>query len=162
MEVLPWSYCHTIRGVAIACSTGQSREVAGSGQRHLNSGQNRVLALDAGGTIVRDTGPIEDLNPGGGISARMAAIMSACAARGQSRHFRGPLTRPASIFSRREGSAKFRRPRGLRFGPDNNLYCVAQDEVVAFDFANGDCLGSTVQFPRLYGQAIVSYPSKSK
>jgi enoyl-CoA hydratase/carnithine racemase len=29
------------------------------------------------------------------------------------------------------------RPRGLRFGPESNLYCVAQDEVVAFDFATG-------------------------
>jgi hypothetical protein len=33
---------------------------------YLNSGQDRVLALDAGGTVVRDTGPIKGLNPGGG------------------------------------------------------------------------------------------------
>jgi hypothetical protein len=26
------------------------------------------------------------------------------------------------------GSAEFRRPRGLRFGPNSTLYCVAQDE----------------------------------
>jgi hypothetical protein len=54
--------------------------------------------------------------------------------------------------------AKFRKPRGLRFGPDNNLYCVAQDEVVAFNFESGKCLGSAVQFPRLYGQALVFFP----
>ena len=32
----------------------------------LNSGGDRVLALGANGTIVRDTGPIARLNPGGG------------------------------------------------------------------------------------------------
>jgi hypothetical protein len=41
---------------------------------------------------------------------------------------------------------------------DDKLYCVAQDEVVAFDFISGECFGSTVQFPRLYGQAIEFFP----
>jgi hypothetical protein len=36
---------------------------------------------------------------------------------------------------------EFRKPRGLRFGPDGHLYCVAQDEVAAFDFTKGACLG---------------------
>jgi hypothetical protein len=56
------------------------------------------------------------------------------------------------------GLAEFRRPRGLRLGPDGNLYCVAQDEVVAFDFGNGDFLGRTVQLPRLHGQALAFFP----
>ena len=33
----------------------------------FNSGANRVLALDREGRVVRDTGPIQGLNPGGGI-----------------------------------------------------------------------------------------------
>ena len=32
----------------------------------LNSGTDRVLALDPNGNVVRDSGPIEGLNPGGG------------------------------------------------------------------------------------------------
>jgi DNA-binding beta-propeller fold protein YncE len=61
------------------------------------------------------------------------------------------------VFST-EGLAAFRKPRGLRFGPDGNLYCVAQDEVVAFDFMSGHCLGPVVRFPQLHGQALVFFP----
>jgi hypothetical protein len=61
------------------------------------------------------------------------------------------------VFSAK-GLAAFRKPRGLRFGPDGNLYCVAQDEVVAFDFTSGRCLGPVMRFPRLYGQALVFFP----
>jgi hypothetical protein len=53
---------------------------------------------------------------------------------------------------------ELRKPRGLRFGPDGHLYCVAQDEVVAFDFTKGACLGTTVQFQRLNGQALAFFP----
>ena len=39
----------------------------GAGLLFLNSGADRVVALDARGKIVRDTGPIDGLNPGGGV-----------------------------------------------------------------------------------------------
>ena len=54
--------------------------------------------------------------------------------------------------------AELRKPRGLRFGPDGHLYCVAQDEVVSFDTDSGKCLGTAVQFRRLHGQALVFFP----
>lgn len=57
----------------------------------------------------------------------------------------------------RGAGAGFRMPRGLRFGPDGKLYCVAQDEVVAFDFATGKCLGAVVKLPSLNGQALIFF-----
>jgi hypothetical protein len=54
--------------------------------------------------------------------------------------------------------AEFRRPRGLRFGADGYLYCVAQDEVVAFDLKSGRCLGAIVRLARLFGQALAFFP----
>jgi hypothetical protein len=56
------------------------------------------------------------------------------------------------------GKAEFRKPRGLRFTPNGLLYCVARDEVVAFDFASGECLGAIARLPRLNGQALVFFP----
>lgn len=52
----------------------------------------------------------------------------------------------------------FRKPRGLRFGPEGLLYCVAKDTVVAFNFEAGQCVGTVVEFPDLYGQALIFYP----
>lgn len=34
---------------------------------YLNSGNDRVLGLDERGDVVLDTGPMADLNPGGGV-----------------------------------------------------------------------------------------------
>jgi DNA-binding beta-propeller fold protein YncE len=61
------------------------------------------------------------------------------------------------VFSA-NGKAEFGKPRGLRFGPDGLLYCVARDEVVVFDFASGECLGAIARLPRLNGQALVFFP----
>jgi hypothetical protein len=57
-----------------------------------------------------------------------------------------------------DGKAEFRKPRGLRFSSSGLLYCVARDEVVAFDFMTGKCLGSVAQLPQLNGQALVFFP----
>ena len=69
-------------------------------------------------------------------------------------HADGPLLR-ALVPAR---GAQLRRPRGLRFGPQGWLYCVAQDEVVAFDFETGECQGAVVKLPGLNGQAAMFFP----
>lgn len=53
---------------------------------------------------------------------------------------------------------RFQKPRGLRFDPRGRLYCVAEDEVVAFDFATGDCLGAVARLAGLNGQAVIFFP----
>jgi DNA-binding beta-propeller fold protein YncE len=50
---------------------------------------------------------------------------------------------------------KFTKPRGLRFGPRAQLYCVGRDHVVAFDFPTGRFLGVIAELPRLNGQAVL-------
>jgi DNA-binding beta-propeller fold protein YncE len=57
-----------------------------------------------------------------------------------------------------DASVSFRRPRGLRFAPEGCLCCVARDEVVAFDFETGRCLGALVRFDGLHGQALEFFP----
>src|ERR1700731_3966687 len=223
----------------------------------LNSGTDRVLALDPNGRVVRDTGPIEGLNPGGGnfgpdgryyVGSRSARTVIAFApslnVTGESflptaivpfprgfafdhdgRFFLASGTGPNGVgdntivafdlsesarpvrlvsdpelspldlaiapngnivvssehpfgardavtslreYDARSGhllrvfspgkAAELRRPRGLRFGSDGQLYCVAQNEVVSFDSNSGKCLGTVVQFPRLHGQALAFFP----
>jgi DNA-binding beta-propeller fold protein YncE len=57
-----------------------------------------------------------------------------------------------------ERSARFRKPRGLRFGPGGLLYCVGENNVVAFDFHTGRFAGPVVRLARLNGQALVLVP----
>src|SRR5580692_5615422 len=223
----------------------------------LNSGADRVLALGPNGTIVRDTGPIARLNPGGGIfgpdgryyvglrSARTVmafpvlldatgeyfvppgivpfprgfafghdgrlflasgigpdgegdnAILAFDSDRRMlpSWKVRDPELSPLDLAIAPSGNivvssehpfgaanavttireydhvdgrlarvlvpkygARFQKPRGLRFGPDSRLYCVARDEVVVFDFETGECLGAVARLPGLNGQAVVFFP----
>ena len=39
------------------------------------------------------------------------------------------------------GKAEFRKPGGLRLAPNGHFYCVARDEVVAFEFASAIAWG---------------------
>jgi len=222
----------------------------------LNSGSDRILALDGKGRVVRETGAIPGLNPGGGnfgpdgryyVGLRAARTIMAFAptldAAGEAvlpsavvpfpRGFdfgqdgtlflasgigpggegdntilafgpewtidpswkvRDPALSPLDLtvapngnvvvssehpfgardavttlreYSRSDGrlvrvlapdrGLGFRKPRGLRFASDGKLYCVAQDEVVAFDFTTGKSLGPPVSLPGLNGQALIFF-----
>jgi len=223
----------------------------------VNSGDDRVLALDATGRVVRDTGLVTGLNPGGGtfgpdgryyvgsrslrtivgfskdLTTRARRILpsgivpfprgfafgpdsrlylaSGIGPNGEGDNTIGtftwtdttrrfplvndpelspldlligpngnilvsseyPFAAPDAVTTVREYDAFggnlirvfrpdkercFCRPRGLRVGPDGHLYCVAQDEVVAFDLVSGQCLGAVIRWPRLNGQALEFLP----
>lgn len=229
----------------------------GEGLLFINSGADRVLALNPDGRVVRDTGPIEDLNPGGGnfgpdgryyVGLRSARTIMAFPpaldappervlpvgvvpfprgfafgpdgklflASGTGPNGEGdntiiafaaggcllpswrvedpdlspldlaiapngnilvsseyPFGASDAVTTVREyhateghlvrvfspnGLAEFRKPRGLRFGPEGYLYCVARDEVVGFDFETGKCLGPIIQVSGLNGQALAFFP----
>ena len=222
----------------------------------LNSGADRVLALDRNGQVIRDTGPIEGLNPGGGnfgpdgryyVGLRSAGtimafttaldappepilpkgvvpfprgfafgrdgelfLASGTGPRGDGdntilafaagsllpgwrvedphlspldlamapngnilvsseypfgasnavttiREYHATQGHLVRVFSP-NGLTGFHKPRGLRIGPDGYLYCVARDEVVAFDFETSKYLGPIIQMPRLNGQALAFFP----
>jgi hypothetical protein len=222
----------------------------------LNSGSDRILALDGKGRVVRDTGALHGLNPGGGnfgpdgryyVGLRAARTIMAFAptleqpgetvlpssvvpfprgfafgsdgslflasgigpsgegdntvlAFGPDRTIQSfwkvddPAVSPLDLatapngnvivssehpfgdpdavttvreYDRADGKlvrvlapdrgVGFRKPRGLRFGADGKLFCVARDEVVAFDFTSGRYLGAVVELPGINGQALIFF-----
>jgi hypothetical protein len=227
---------------------------------YVNSGSDRILAVNAAGSVIRDTGNIPGLNAGGGnlapdgkylVGMRSArtiaafsadlsgapqhvlpagvipfprgfasvddgtiylasgigpdgegensiAVFNACGTRLASRFITDdsvspldlviapngniivssefPFRAPDAVTSIREydrstgslvrvfappAGVVFRQPRGLRFGPDGHLYCVARDNVLAFDFGDGRFLDSVVHMPRLNGQAVIFFPLRA-
>jgi hypothetical protein len=128
-------------------------------------GDNAVLAFVPGGhmqpvQLISDPelSPLDlAIAPNGNIVVSSEHPFGAPDAVTSVREYTARSGRLVRVFSAGE-LAEFRKPRGLRFLPDGYLYCVAQDEVVSFDTRTGKCLGTVVQFPRLYGQALVFFP----
>jgi hypothetical protein len=55
-------------------------------------------------------------------------------------------------------SVGFAQPRGLRLTPDDRLYCVGMDHVVAYQFSTGRFLGVVAELEGLNGQAVIVMP----
>src|ERR1700745_190041 len=119
-------------------------------------GDNTILAFDADRRMlptwsVRDPelSPLDlTIAPGGNIVVSSEHPFGAAAAVATIREYDrtdGHLVRV--LLPRND--VGFQKPRGWRFGPQDRLYCVTQDEVVAFDFATGKCLGAVVKLPGL-------------
>jgi hypothetical protein len=88
----------------------------------LNSGSNRILALDAKGRVVRDSGAMEGLNPGGGSFGADGRYYVGLRTARNIMTFAPTLDRePDLVFP----SAVVPFPRGFGFGQDGALFLAS-------------------------------------
>jgi sugar lactone lactonase YvrE len=136
-----------------------------SGIGPTGEGDDAILAFDSAGRLLptwRVTDPALSpldltLAPNGNIVVTSEHPFGAPDAITTIREYDAADGHLVRVFSSPEPAA-FRKPRGLRFGPDGRLYGVARDEVIALDFASGRWLGAVVAMPRLNGQALIFFP----
>ncbi len=136
-----------------------------SGVTPSGQGDNTIVVFDRSGTLrtprlVSDPelSPLDlKLAPNGNIVVASQWPFGAADATASVREYEPATGRLVRVFAP-EPSLGFRRPRGLRFGPDGLLYCVGEDHVVAFDFGAGSFAGPVVRLARLNGQALVLVP----
>ena len=136
-----------------------------SGVGPSGQGDNTVVVFDRGGTLVMprlvtdpEVSPLDlKLAPNGNIVVASEWPFGASDAVSSVREY-DPLTGELVRVFAPGRSVGFRRPRGLRFGPDGRLYCVGEHHVVAFDFRAGNSSGAVVHLERLNGQALVLLP----
>jgi hypothetical protein len=93
-----------------------------SGMLFLNSGANRVLALGTSGMVIRDTGPVEGLNPGGGIFGPDGRYYVGLRSARTIMAFRSGLDQAGEQILR-SGIVPF--PRGFAFGRDGGLFLAS-------------------------------------
>jgi DNA-binding beta-propeller fold protein YncE len=86
---------------------------------YLNSGDDRILALDLDGQVVRDSGPLPGLDPGGGEFGPDGRYYVTLRRRGTIGVIPATLEEKAG-FLLPEGIVPF--PRGFGFGDDGRVY----------------------------------------
>jgi hypothetical protein len=161
-RVLPVGVVPFPRGFAFG---GDGKLFLSSGTGPNGEGDNTIVAFDAGGCLLPswrvedpDLSPLDlAIAPNGNILVSSEYPFGASDAATTVREYHATEGHLIRVFSP-NGLAGFRKPRGLRFGPEEYLYCVARDEVVGFDFETGKCLGSIIQVPGLNGQALAFFP----
>jgi DNA-binding beta-propeller fold protein YncE len=105
---------------------------------YLNSGGDRILALDLHGQVVRDSGPLPGLDPGGGEFGPDGRYYVTMRRRGTIGAVPAALDEKAG-FLLPEGTVPF--PRGFGFGDDGRIYLSSgvapsgegANTIVAFD-----------------------------
>jgi DNA-binding beta-propeller fold protein YncE len=131
---------------------------------YLNSGSDRVLALDHHGRIVRDSGPIPGLDPGGGTFGPDGRYYVGM------RRRRTVLALPAALDGPGEtvlpdGIVPF--PRGFGFGRDGRLYLASgatpsgegDNTIAVFGRAGTLCTPGLVTDPELSPLDLAIAPS---
>jgi DNA-binding beta-propeller fold protein YncE len=152
-EVVPFP-----RGFAFA---PDGRIFLASGMSPSGIGENTIKVFDADGhllvpRLVEDSqlSPLDlAIAPNGNIVVSCEWPFGGRDSISSVREYDSTSGRLVRIF-KPDGSILFRNPRGLRFNPDGDLYCVARDEVVSFDFVTGDFSGAIVNCSDLFGQAL--------
>jgi DNA-binding beta-propeller fold protein YncE len=139
------------------------------GQLYLSSGigpsgegDNTITIFDSYGRL-RNAHLVSDaelspldltIAPGGNLVVSSEWPFGSPAATATIREY-DPSTGRLVRVLRPDPAVNFARPRGLRFGPRGQLYCVGRDHVVAFDFPTGKFLGVIAELQRLNGQAVL-------
>jgi DNA-binding beta-propeller fold protein YncE len=139
------------------------------GQLYLSSGigpsgqgDNTITTFDRNGRLRNprlvsdpELSPLDlTIAPGGNLVVSSEWPFGSPSARATIREYEPSTGRLVRVLAP-EPATKFTRPRGLRFGPSGQLYCVGQDHVVAFDFRTGRFLGVIVELRKLNGQAVL-------
>jgi hypothetical protein len=158
-RVLPVGIVPFPRGFGFA---GDGRLYLASGIGPSGDGDNTIVAFDRQGMmrprrLVTDAelSPLDlTIAPSGNIVVSSEFPFGASDAVPSVREYDAATGQLVRVFAP-DPSLHFRRPRGLRFGPDDHLHCTGEDHVVAFDFSTGGFLGPVVQLPGLNGQALV-------
>jgi hypothetical protein len=146
------------RGFAFA---GDGALFLASGAGPDGGGGNAILRFTFSGALSNSTFATDDtmspldlaIAPGGNVLVSSEFPFGSPTAATSVREYDARSGALVRVFAA-AGDVPFRRPRGLRFGPDGHLYCTAQDGVIAFDYESGRCLGVVVDQRRLNGQAI--------
>jgi len=160
--LLPEAIVPFPRGFGFGCD---GRLYLASGVAPSGQGDNTIVVFDRSGTLrtprlVTDPklSPLDlKLAPNGNIVVASEWPFGAPDAVPSVREYDPATGQLVRVFVP-EHSVGFRRPRGLRFGPGDRLYCVGEDHVVAFDFRTGSFVGPVVHLSRLNGQALVLVP----
>ena len=141
---------------------GDGRLYLASGVGPSGEGDNTIVAFDREGVLRQrrlvadpELSPLDlTIAPNGNIVVASEFPFGAADAVTSVREYDAASGQLVRVFVP-DPALEFKRPRGLRFGPADHLYCVGEDHVVVFDFQAGDFLGPVVQLPRLNGQAVV-------
>ncbi len=149
-RILPADIVPFPRGFAFA---PDGRLFLSSGIGPTGEGKRTIAAFSAEHTPLTlrlvddpDLGPLDLLlAPSGDLVVASEHPFGATEAVTTVRQYDASTGRLVRVF-RPDGGVQFRRPRGLRFGPGGDLFCVAQDEVVGFDFVTGARLGALVRY----------------
>jgi outer membrane protein assembly factor BamB len=142
---------------------GLSRDQTGE-LVYVNSGDNRVLALDQRGEVTLDSGRIDDLDPGGAVFGPDGRYYVGLRRRRTILALPPGLNRVGEAILP-DGIVPF--PRGFGFGPDDNLYLASgvgpsgegENTIAVFDHRGALVTPRLVDDPKLSPLDLVLAPN---